>query len=100
MAWTRYSYDLSSYAGKNIYVAIQAIYSNSLGGFVDNVEYDHVTIDPAAINSILADQLNEAYVEIYRVNGQKVAEGKGALRNVGKGIYVVKTGNRSLKVMK
>ena len=100
VAWTRYSYDLSSYAGKNIFVAIQAIYSNSLGGFVDNVEYDHVTIDPAAINSILADQLNEAYVEIYRTDGVKVAEGKGALRNVGKGIYVVKTGNRSLKVMK
>ena len=41
--WTHLSYDLSAYAGKKVYVAIQATTTESLGGFYDNVEFIHMT---------------------------------------------------------
>lgn len=99
-AWTHYNVDLGAYAGKNVYVAIQANYDNSLGGFVDNVEFDHVADAATAISAISADRLADADVTVFRLDGTKVAEGKGALNSVAKGLYVVKTGNRSVKVIK
>lgn len=39
--WTHLTYDLSAYAGKKVYVAIQATSTDCLGGFYDNVEFQH-----------------------------------------------------------
>lgn len=39
--WTHLTYDLSAYAGKKVYVAIQSVATESLGGFYDNVEFKH-----------------------------------------------------------
>ncbi|MDO4510637.1 MAG: choice-of-anchor J domain-containing protein [Bacteroidales bacterium] len=39
--WTPLSFDLSAYAGKKVFVAIQAYSDNCLGGFYDNVEFQH-----------------------------------------------------------
>ncbi len=99
-SWTHFNVDLSAYAGKNVYVAIQAKYDDSFGGFLDNVEYGHVTDVATAIGSISADRLAGADVTVYRLDGTKVAQGKGALGGVVKGLYVVKAGNRSFKVVK
>lgn len=39
--WTHLTYDLSAYAGKKVYVAIQSLGTECLGGFYDNVEFRH-----------------------------------------------------------
>lgn len=49
--WDNINVDLSAYAGKEIYVAVQAYSSNCLGGFLDNFEFQHFTkYDPCDIN--------------------------------------------------
>lgn len=40
-SWDNITVNLSEYAGKDIYVAVQAYSSNCLGGFLDNFEYQH-----------------------------------------------------------
>jgi len=42
VAWTPISVDLSSYAGKKIYVAVKSYSTNCLGGFYDNFEFQHM----------------------------------------------------------
>lgn len=97
VAWNHYEYSLAAYAGKKVYVAIQAVYENSLGGFLDNVQLNHVG-DNSGVSVVAADDCDNTVV--YDLNGIKVAEGRNALRNVEKGLYIVKTGNTATKVVK
>ena len=39
--WDELSYDLSAYAGKQIYIAVESTSTNCLGGFYDNFEFQH-----------------------------------------------------------
>jgi hypothetical protein len=45
VAWTHLSYDLKSYAGKRIFVALRASATNCLGAFYDNFEFAHVGLN-------------------------------------------------------
>ncbi|MCK5699870.1 MAG: choice-of-anchor J domain-containing protein, partial [Cyclobacteriaceae bacterium] len=45
--WTEYNYDLSDYAGQNIYVAIQCVSYDAVGFMIDDL-----VIDPGTITSI------------------------------------------------
>lgn len=89
VAWNHYSVDLSAYAGKKVYIAIEAVYTNSLGGFLDNVEFDHIDATLSGINSISADSLSDD-APIYNVAGQRVSKSyRGVVLQNGKK-YILK----------
>lgn len=83
--WTHYSVDLSAYAGKNVYIAIEAVYTNSLGGFVDNVEFDHVGGITNRINSLNANDTVNGNEPMYNLSGQRINKSyKGVILQHGK----------------
>jgi len=49
-AWTHLEYDLSSYAGENIYVGVEAVSTNCIGAFYDNFEFAHLNILVGDVN--------------------------------------------------
>jgi hypothetical protein len=102
-AWGHYTYDLSKYAGKQIYVALRHTVTDGLASFYDNFEFDHVSRDNSGVNDINVDNvdLSKADVTVYALNGAVIAHGIGATKNLDNGIYLVKingaTGVNSVK---
>ena len=83
--WTHYSVDLSAYAGKSVYIAIEAFYTNSLGGFIDNVEIDHVGGITNSIKSLNTDNAANRNEPVYNLSGQRVNKSyKGIVLQNGK----------------
>lgn len=83
--WTHYSVDLSAYAGKSVYIAIEAFYTNSLGGFIDNVEIDHVGGITNSIKSLNTDNAANRNEPVYNLSGQRVNKSyKGIVLQHGK----------------
>lgn len=97
--WNHYTVDLSPWAGKNIYVAVRhtTVSANWLA-FFDDFTFSHV--GPAAegqsIESVLGS-MTDAEVEVFTVNGVKVAGGRGAavMESLDKGFYIVNVKNGS-----
>lgn len=91
--WKHYTVDLSSYAGRNVYVALHHTTEvQTYPCFFDDLTFTHFADeDPNGIESVSAISDN-AQVSVYSINGVKVAEGVGVntLRNVASGIYLVK----------
>lgn len=99
-AWKHYSFDLSDYAGKKIYVALKNFTSNGMWAFYDNFEFAHFDMDATSIHGIATDDLAGKDVTVYSLGGIKVADGKDALAKVGKGVYIVKSEGKAVKVVK
>ena len=98
--WEHYTFDLSAYAGKEIYVALRSVVEDGLGSFFDNFEFAHFEGETNGLNTVSADSLHNEYVTVYSVGGMKLAEGKNVLNSMPKGLYIVKTGTKTFKVMK
>lgn len=102
-AWNHYSYDLSAYAGKKVYVALRsAVENDGLWSWYDNFEYDHVGFDQTitGISHVSEDALGNGEMTVYSLSGVKLASGKNALSGMTKGVYIVKTGSKTVKVVK
>lgn len=83
--WTHYNIDLSAYAGKSVYVAIEAYYTNSLGGFIDNVEFGHIAGTPDGIKGINANSDTADNKPMYNTSGQRINKSyKGIVLQNGK----------------
>lgn len=101
VSWDLLSYDLSAYAGKKIYIAVEAKSNNSLGGFYDNFEFLHVSTKPSSVNEVEIDRLAGEEVTVYMLNGMKVAQGKDVIDGLEKGAYIIKTQNgEAYKILK
>jgi len=100
VAWSHYTFDLSAYAGKSVYVALRSETNDGEGSFYDNFEYAHVGYNASGINSVTANKLADEYVTVYSISGMKLAEGKNTLNKVANGIYIVKTATQTMKVVK
>ena len=91
--WNHYTVDLSSYAGKPIYVAVRhTTVSANWFAFFDDFTFTGLA-EPETPTSIQAAQIGaNAEVEVYNVNGQLVATGRGmaTVQKAGQGLYIVK----------
>jgi hypothetical protein len=88
--WNHYSFDLSKYAGKTIYVALRSTVTGGLASFYDNFEFDGIDTT-SGINGVVTDaDIQNADATVYNVAGTMIASGKGAANNLGKGLYIVK----------
>ena len=97
--WHHFNVDLSAYAGKNVYVAVRhsTVSANWLA-FFDDLTFNHVA--PATEGQsidVLNGLCNDVEVEVYGVNGVKVASGRGAavMESLDKGFYIVNVKNGS-----
>lgn len=72
--WPHADIDLSAYAGKVVYVAIEASYDNSFGGFIDNVEFDHINVETTGINSVSIENGLDNTKPLYNMAGQRVGK--------------------------
>ena len=93
--WNHYVVDLSAYADKEVYVAVRhtTVSANWLAFFDDFTFTDIVNPDIAtAIGNVQAGLSADALVEVYSLNGVKVAEGRGAaaLQQATNGLYIIK----------
>ena len=79
VAWTHLSYDLSSYAGQQIFVAVRAYSSNCLGAFYDNFEFAHVgqTLDVNQDGKIDVADVNEIINVMLKMSDNKFADVNG-----------------------
>lgn len=100
VAWKHYMFDLSEYAGKSVYVALKSEVNDGLGSFYDNFEFGHVVYEASGINGAEVSLPSDAMMVVYSVSGVKMAEGVGALDALPDGIYIVKTGTQTVKVVK
>lgn len=95
--WHHFSVDLSAYAGKNVYLAVRhtTVNANWLA-FFDDFTFNHVlpATEGQAIEAVMG---SDAEVEVYSVNGVKMASGRGAsvIESLGKGFYIVNMKNGS-----
>ena len=97
--WHHFNVDLSAYAGKNVYVAVRhsTVSANWLA-FFDDLTFNHVA--PATEGQsidVLNGLGNDVEVEVFGVNGVKVASGRGAavMESLDKGFYIVNVKNGS-----
>ncbi len=102
--WNFYEVDLSSYAGKNVHVALRHLTDATTNlAFFDDLRFDGVSTDiiGAGVESIAAD----TSVEVFDLNGIRVAEGRAgeALKGLDKGVYIVRSisdaGVKTLRVI-
>ena len=76
----------------------------ALAAFYDDFTFSHFSYAPTGISAVAAEMGADAAVTVYNLNGMKMAQGKGmdTLKNLEKGIYVVKVqsaeGTKTLKV--
>lgn len=83
--WTHYNVDLSAYAGKKVYIAIEAVYTNSLGGFIDNVEFDHIGSLTNGINTLNTNNTADENKPMFNLAGQRISKSyKGVVLQNGK----------------
>ncbi|MDR1951535.1 MAG: choice-of-anchor J domain-containing protein, partial [Bacteroidales bacterium] len=109
--WTKYSYDISSYARQNVHIAIQCIsdatgamfmiddieiYTSDEGSIEDNVRAEAIKLTPNPANSVVkissATPIKESV--IYNVSGKEVLRSTATtiqIDSLPTGIYIVKT---------
>lgn len=92
--WHHFALDLSSYAGKEIYIAVRhtELTANNMAFFDDFTFQNFDEAESTAIVNVNANVNANAEVEVYSVNGSLVSKGVGsqALQSLAKGLYVVK----------
>ncbi len=105
--WHHYEVDLSEYAGKPIYVALQHTTAEpSNVAFFDDFRFSGFDRDSSGIESIEAAIADNAEVEVYSFSGVLVAKGMGSgvLAVLEKGLYIVKVkdgdNSRSFRIAK
>lgn len=91
--WHHFEASLSNYAGKPIYVAVRhtTINANAMA-FFDDFTFTGL-VEPDTPTSIQSAQIGaNAEVEVYNMNGQLVATGRGmsTVQKAGQGLYIVK----------
>ena len=91
--WHHFEADLKDYAGKPIYVAVRhtTVNANCMA-FFDDFTFTGL-VEPETPTSIQSVQIGtNAEVEVYNMNGQLVATGRGmsTVQNAGQGLYIVK----------
>ena len=81
VAWPHLSYDLSSYAGQRVYVALRAFSSDCIGAFYDNFEFAHFStgLDVNGDGKVDIDDVNEIINVIldYKSNPRTDVDGSG-----------------------
>lgn len=91
--WHHFTVDLSSFAGKPIYVALRhTTVSANWCAFFDDFTFTGLT-EPDTPTSIQSAQIGaNAEVEVYNMSGQLVATGRGmaTVQKAGQGLYIVK----------
>ena len=103
--WGHFEVDLSAYAGKDVYVALQHTTAGAGNlAFFDDFTFTGFDGDGAGVDDITADLSEDTQVTVYSLSGVKVADGIGSavLNRLGKGFYVVRAtdakGARSYKL--
>lgn len=94
--WNHFAVDLSAYAGKPIYVAVQhTTITANWAAFFDDFTFTHVGDETNAIQGVSADLENNAHVSVFNANGVLVSEGQGqaAMQTLERGLYIVKVQN-------
>lgn len=97
--WNHYTVDLSQWAGQEVYVAMRHFtVSPSNLAFFDDFTFTGI----AAGSSVEALDADDTQVTVYTVSGLKVAEGEAAatLRQLPKGLYIVKQGDKVRRILK
>lgn len=105
--WHHYEVDLSEYAGKPIYVALQHTTTEPSNlAFFDDFRFSNFDLDTSGIDCIDSSIADDAEVEVYSFSGVLVAKGtgNGVLSNLEKGLYIVKVkdgdNSRSFRIVK
>lgn len=103
--WNHYAVDLSSYAGKNIYVALRhTTVGPSNLAFFDDLRFSNFDTDLTGVEEIgAADGIAaDADVTVYSLDGVTVAAGKAGdvLPALAKGLYIVRTDSAAFRIMK
>ena len=92
--WKLYTVDLSSYAGKNIYIALRHTTQDeeSNWSFYDDFMFSHFTQVANHISTIGVEISANAEVVVYNINGVMVKSGIGinVLQSLDRGLYIVK----------
>ena len=91
--WNHYEVDLSSYAGQEIYVALQhSTVSASNLAFFDDFCFHNFNVNNSGLNGVATDIADDAQVEVYNLSGMPVAKGLGmsTLDKLANGFYIVK----------
>lgn len=100
--WNHYEVDLSQYAGQEIYVAVRhtATAVSNLA-FFDDFCFSGFDREVGAVEDLDAAAA-EANVEVYNLNGIRVAAGKGqqVIDALGQGLYIVKVDGKTYKIVK
>lgn len=98
--WNHYEVSLADYAGKKAYVALRHTTSGpSNVAFFDDVTLHNVDKEQTGIETVSAIGDNDEVV-VYNYAGVKVAEGRGAaaLNGLARGLYVVRIGDKAIRV--
>ena len=101
--WHHFTIDLSSFAGKNIYVAVRHTTVNANWiAFFDDFTFTHVSeANQTGIGAMKLD--GRTQVTVYTMDGVQVAQGRAAetMQSLNKGLYVVKTADgKTLKTVR
>ena len=91
--WNHYEVDLSSYAGQEIYVALQhSTVSASNLAFFDDFCFHNFNVNNSGLNGVATDIADDAQVEVYNLSGMPVAKGLGMSTRdkLANGFYIVK----------
>ena len=103
--WNHYQIDLSSYAGKDIYVAVRDYTEKyAQAAFFDDFTFSGFEEFTTGISAVESEVAADGAVSVYNLNGMMVAQGNGkdVLNGLSKGIYVVKVqtanGVKTMKV--
>ena len=103
--WNHYQINLSSYAGKDIYVAVRDYTEKyAQAAFFDDFTFSGFEEFTTGISAVESEVAADGAVSVYNLNGMMVAQGNGkdVLNGLSKGIYVVKVqtanGVKTMKV--
>lgn len=91
--WNRYEIDLGQFDGQNVYVALRHLTPSATNlAFFDDLRLENFLDAESTIEEISTAQQT---VEVYNLSGQKVAS---ATEDLPRGLYIVKTGSKTLKI--
>jgi hypothetical protein len=106
--WNHFIVDLSTYAGKPVYVAVRHTTTTANNvAFFDDFTFSHVVlgVDPdvpySAIEKVAIT--GDTHVTVYTINGQQVGSGRAAdvMNSLSRGMFIVKTANgKTMKMMR
>ena len=96
--WEHLEFDLSPYKGKQVHVALRNVISDGLGSFFDNLEFADCSADESGVQDIMLQGAQN--VKVYTIDGTLVAASAEAYSKLPAGIYIIKTADKTQKVLK